>query len=144
MKQVASFDLKDPASILEAQKVLNKVVLPWAPDSSSPPRFVRVNGLGRQVAIVTSWLGGFGDAHGGTDGWGYKSCPGGQGQSTSGIEATKEEAMAVIDAFLAKYSPSLTVLNDTEDATCDNPKEAHQCYGSGDSTGSSGNWSLNR
>ena len=116
MKHITSFDLKDPASIHEAQRVLNKVVLPWAPDGSFPPRFVRVSGLGKQVAIVTSWLGGFGDAHGGTDGWGYKSCPGGQGHSTSGIEATKEEAMAVIDAFLAEHSTDFTVLNDTEDA----------------------------
>jgi hypothetical protein len=143
MKHVASFDTQDPDSIREAQQVLNKVVLPWAPDSSHPPRFVRVNGLGKEVAIVSSWLGGFGNTDG-SDGWGYKSCPGGQGHSTSGMEATKEEAMAEIDAFLAEYFPSLTVLNDTEDAACDNPREAHGSYGTGGGSGSYGNWSLNR
>jgi hypothetical protein len=66
--------------------------------------------MGKQVAIVTSWLGGFGDAHGGTNGWGYKSCPDGDGRCTSGIEDTKEAAMAVIDTFLAEHFPSLTVL----------------------------------
>lgn len=123
-----TIDTEDAASIREAQEVLNKVILPWAPDSSHPPRFIRVNGLGTQVALVSSWLGGFGDAHGGTDGWGYRSCPQGQGNSTSGIEATKEKAMAQVDAFLAQHFP-FSVLTDGNDPHCDEPKDTHGCYG---------------
>lgn len=128
MKEL-TINTQDPASICEAQKVLNKVILPWAPDSAHPPRFVRLNGLGRQVAIVSSWLGGFGDAHGGTNGWGYKSCPGGQGYATHGIEATKEEAMAQIDKFLTSKEFTFTILNDSEDLRCDEPNKAHKCLG---------------
>ena len=143
MKRVAAFDTHDPDSIREAQAVLNEVILPWAPDSSHPPQFIRVNGLGRQVAVVSSWLGGFGNSNG-SDGWGYKSCPGGQGDSISGMKATKAEAMAAIDAFLAEFFPSLRVLNDIEDPACDSPKESHGCYGSGGGAFAGGNWSLSR
>ncbi len=137
MSTTHTFDNRDPESIRVIQSVLNKTILPWAPDSAHPPRFIRVNGLGQQVAIVTSWLGGFGSTDG-SDGWGYKSCPGGQGQSTSGIEESKELAMAEIDEFLAQHFTGLTVLDPVTATTndpktvCDNPKEAHGAYGTGD------------
>ncbi len=112
--------IKDPKEILEAQCVLSYTILPWAPNENTPPQFIRVDGLGRRVAIVTSRLGGYGDVHDATDGWGYKSCPSGQGHVTSGIVPSREEAMAIVDKFLSKYFPGLILLEGEED---------HMCYG---------------
>lgn len=129
-------DPQNPQSLFEAQEMLALLVLPWTNHYGYSAQFIRVNGLGKKVAVCCPGLGGFGNTDG-SDGWGYKSCPDGQGSSISGIAPTKAEAMARIDAFLAENYKKLTVLTPVEEgaeagkATCENPKEAHRCYGTG-------------
>jgi hypothetical protein len=123
------FDANDPKSIATIQALLAKVLLPWAPDTSSPPAFLRVDGLGRTVATVTSWLGGYGDPHGATL-WGYKVHFGVVGNpSASGIinnaaipgypgavwskKATKAFAMHTVDEFLSQHPLGFNLLEST-------------------------------
>ncbi len=42
---------------------LSKIVLPWQEDGCLPPKFVRKTGLGVQLGIVDSFLGGYGSPH---------------------------------------------------------------------------------
>lgn len=123
--------LNSPRSIKEAQMALSRVILPWAPDSSSPPKFIRVNGLGVRVAIVDPWLGGYGRTDG-SDGWGFSSCPAGQGSFISGLRDSKEKAMEDIDNFLSRYFPGMELLVDPDDPYCNNPS-SHGCFGTGNS-----------
>ena len=156
------FNANDPTSIATVQAVLAKVILPWAPDNSSPPKFIRVDGLGRTVATVTSWLGGYGDAHGGTL-WGYKvhwetlGNPCTSGVITRGpmpFNVAKALAMNEVDEFLEQKHTGYTVLKSTvplfsavpgprtedivdahPDVFCEVPKDAHKCYGTGNHHG---------
>ena len=126
-------DISSPRSIKETQMALSQVILPWAPDSSHPPKFVRVTGLGREVAIVDPRLGGYARSDG-SEGWGFRSCPGGQGPAISGIRDSKEEAMKEVDDFLSRYF-SMKLLVDPEDPYCDNPTDSHGSFGTRDSYG---------
>jgi hypothetical protein len=64
---------------------LEKLVLPWRPNSSSPCDYVRTTALGREVAIITARLGGYGDSHYPRHhGWGYGTAA--MGQCIRGIE----------------------------------------------------------
>ena len=133
-------DLNSPRSIKDIQLALSRVILPWAPDTSSPQRFIRVNGLGVQVAIVDPWLGGYGYTDG-SSGWGFKSCPAGQGAAISGMRDSKEKAMEDVDDFLSRRFSEMKLLHpcafpvdDSEDPYCDNLEDSHGCFGTGHSS----------
>ena len=127
-------DLNSPRSIKETQMALSQVILPWAPDSSHPPKFVRVTGLGREVAIVDPRLGGYARSDG-SEGWWLRSCPGGQGPAISGISNSKEEAMKEVDDFLSRHFSEMELLVDPDDPHCDNPRDSHGSFGTRDSYG---------
>lgn len=126
---------KEPSvEIVDAlRERLKKIVLPWRRDGSSPPRWVRLTGDGKQVGIVDAWLDGYGDPGAPwIHGWGYKaSGPSGYGVCTKGIVhherdgllregLTKEQnayedmttAMARVDSFLMRECPFMTLLHE--------------------------------
>ena len=108
---IIGIDLLNPKSISVVQERLKKIFLPWEPDDSCPPRYVRKDGMGEQVAIVDSWLGGYAEPHTPElHGWGYSSCPLGQGSSCRGIRKSKMGAMQAVDEFLASSFEDLGYL----------------------------------
>lgn len=46
-------------SVKKTQENLASIVLDWEEDGSSPPNFVRKNGLGKEMVRVDRWCGGF-------------------------------------------------------------------------------------
>jgi len=121
-----------PEAIRAYMKQVAKVVMPWGTDGGSPPAYERRTGDGRFVGRVDPRLGGYGESHQPRHhGWGYKGLdPRGQGRCTSGIvtvewdeSMTEEEikaaevvarnkAMKIVEDFLSKEFPGLTVLHD--------------------------------
>lgn len=120
----------DPKTVDLIRERLATVVLPWRPDAAWPPRFERVMALGdTQVALVDSFLGGYGDAHNPRFfGWGYKAqfgsrClrsvqkvsfkPTDSEQAIRASEkAARNEAMLKVDEFLRKEFPHLILLDE--------------------------------
>lgn len=54
-------NMKDWAE--ETRAKLRCVILDWEEDMSSPANFVRKNGLGKEIARVDRWCGGYQDCH---------------------------------------------------------------------------------
>ncbi len=117
---------------------LKTIVLPWRTNDWGPPQWVRMTAAGRQVGLVDSHLGGFGDPHRPVNhGWGYKGLhESGQGASLSGIVKVAGDmstdpvrdkemkaqavinarlsAMEIVDTFIREKLPHLHLLEDEE------------------------------
>jgi hypothetical protein len=62
--------MSESDKISELRKELAKLTGDWEPDGCVPPNFVRKDGLGRELARVDRWCGGFQDVqHPTTIGW---------------------------------------------------------------------------
>ena len=128
-----------PEEMRRYMKQAAKIVMPWSGTGSSPVTYERKTGDGRFVGKVDPWLGGYGNpSQPRHHGWGYKGInPQGQGVCTSGIVkveplvghpsdpedmseeqwkeaeiAARDEAMKIVEEFLAKEFPNLTILHD--------------------------------
>jgi hypothetical protein len=118
---------------------LKTIVLPWRKNNWGPPQWVRMTAAGREVGLVDSHLGGFGDAHLPVNhGWGYKAInETGQGACTSGIVKVagdmssdpvrdkemkaqavinaREDAKQIVDDFIRKELSHLRLLEDEDE-----------------------------
>ena len=93
---------------------LENVIMPWKPTLSNPCEWVRKTATGTEIAIVTSWLGGYADPHQPECiGWGYKAHPyGNKAICTNGIYKSDYPypAQTIVDKFLSEHYPEFTLL----------------------------------
>ena len=118
--------IETQVDVLVLQDALRGVVTPWEPDSSVPCNYVRKDGMGKVVAQVDRWCGGFQDPHKpATIGWksqvGNTSQTGVLAQSLAdrlqrdpekkaALQGVLKAARNAADAALAVLGPKLRLL----------------------------------
>lgn len=116
-------------TVQKITKRLDKIVMPWSLNNSSPADHVRCLASGREIAIVTARLGGFAWPHRPWEhGWGYRvsgmgshhlsgiSTIAGTGHVGNSVEecasTALENARTTVDLFLQREFPNLIYLED--------------------------------
>jgi hypothetical protein len=93
--------MSDDSKISELRKKLAKLTGDWEPDGCVPPNFVRKNGLGREVARVDRWCGGFQDVHHPTT-IGWLANVGGTSQSGVVLVQYPDEALGTLSGIVMR------------------------------------------